>query len=126
MSTHMEPPEFLSAAAAHVRSFSHASRSTGDGWQYPGDTYRALGELSYLVGMLPQAIGQATAPATRTYQAGRLRVDGDGDPEERMVELTEATARAVAAATQLLAAVSLMHEASGPMATYLDEDAGAP
>lgn len=110
-----EQSEFLSAAAEQVRAFNHTSRSTSDGWEYPSDSYTALGALSYLVQMLGQAVQQSTIPVTHAYKAGRVLVDGGGSANAKVAEMRTAREDAVAAAAALTAAVQRMHNAVSPM-----------
>jgi hypothetical protein len=109
------PALHLGVAAEAVRAFCHDSYDTSDGWQYPGDTYAALGNLSHLASMLAQAVDHATFPAVRTHEAGDLRIDNGGDPDAQLAELLAARRDAEAAAGRLAHALSRMHNASSPM-----------
>ena len=53
-------------------------RGTGAGEDSGRARYDALGNLSYLAGMLKQAVRQSVRPVLLTYDAGRLRIDGKG------------------------------------------------
>lgn len=110
-----EPYRSLSNAADHVRQFNHTSRSAAKDWEYPSHSYSALGDLSYLVGMLGQAIVQSTVPAMRVYEHGRLRIDNGGDADQAVTELVNARLQAEAAAAALTAAVQRMHNATSAM-----------
>lgn len=109
------PARHLSAASEGVRAFNHTSRSAGQDWEYPGHAYDAIGNLSYLVGMLEQAIGQATRPVMHTYEHGRVRIDNGGDADAKVAELVKAREDAEDAARKLTAAVQRMHNAVSPM-----------
>lgn len=109
------PARHLSDAADGIRAFNHTSRATKTDWEFPADSYTALGTLSYLVGMLGQAVEQSTAPVRHTYEQGRIRVDGNGDTEAKFSELLVAREDAIAAAAALTAAVQRMHNAVSPM-----------
>ncbi|MEU9947074.1 hypothetical protein [Streptomyces sp. NPDC047939] len=109
------PARHLSDASDGIRAFNHTSRAASTGWEFPPDSYTALGNLSYLVGMLGQAVEQSTAPVRRTYEQGRIRVDGNGDTEAKFAELLAAREDAIAAAAALTAAVQRMHNAVSPM-----------
>ena len=109
------PATHLSAAADSIRAFNHTSRSTGTDWEFPGHAYDAIGNLSYLVGMLGQAVEQATVPVTHAYKEGRLLIDGGGSENAKVAEMREARQEAVAAAAALTAAVQRMHNAVSPM-----------
>lgn len=124
------PARHLSEAAEAVRSFNHTSLSTGDGWQYPAESYTALGSLSRLVQMLGQAVEQSVRPVMRTYENGRVLIDGNGDADAKVRELSVAQFAAVDAAAALTAAVQRMHNATSPMGLdttgmpeFEDEDA---
>lgn len=111
-----EPSRILSEAAEQVRAFNHASIGTGTDWQYPSHSYDALGNLAYLVRMLPQAIEQAVGPAMNVYGNGRLLIDGGGDPDEAADRLRKSLDAAVVHAQRLAAAIDGMHSATSPMA----------
>ncbi|WP_235217664.1 hypothetical protein [Streptomyces noursei] len=109
------PPHHLSDAADAVREFNHTSRPTGPDWQYPAHSYDALGSLSYLVGMLEQAVRQSISPVLDTFEAGRIRIDGGGLADPHVRELVAARDDAMKAAAALTAAVQRMHNATSPM-----------
>ncbi|MFC8230313.1 hypothetical protein [Streptomyces sp. NPDC057287] len=109
------PPQHLTDAADGIRAFNHASQSTGPGWEAPTDSYTALGTLSYLVGILGQAVEQSTAPVRHAYEQGRIRIDGNGNTEAKFGELLAAREEGIAAAAALTAAVQRMHNAVSPM-----------
>lgn len=109
------PARHLSDAAEGVRAFNHTSRSVGTDWEFPADSYTALGNLSYLVQMLGQAVEQSTVPVTHVYKQGRVRIDGGGSANAKVAEMRAAREDAVAAAAALTAAVQRMHNATSPM-----------
>ncbi len=109
------PARHLDTAAEGVRAFNHTSRSAGTDWKFPSDSYTALGNLSHLVQMLGQAIEQSSVPVVRTYEDGRVRIDGNGDATTKVAELLNAQEDAVAAAAALTDAVQRMHNATSPM-----------
>ncbi|MGW7636134.1 hypothetical protein [Streptomyces decoyicus] len=115
--TDTNPVENLSSAAEQIRAFNHVSfRDTNnDDWAYPIHTYKAAGNLSHLAHMLGQAIGQATRPAIRTYEHGRLLIDGQGDPDAAVVQMLAASEDAVQHAQDLAAALGRLHSATSPM-----------
>jgi hypothetical protein len=115
MTSKKTPAQHLSAAADAVRTFNHTSRATDKGWEFPSHTYDALGNLTSLVDMLGQAIEQSAVPVVRTYEDGRVRIDGNGDATEKVAELLAAQEDAVAAAAALSDAVRRMHNATSPM-----------
>jgi len=109
------PARHLSGAAELVREFNHSSRSTKADWEFPNASYSALGNLSSLVGMLPQALEQSIRPVMHTYEHGRVKIDGNGDPDAAVRHLRDALGRAVRAASELTEAVSQMHSETSPM-----------
>jgi hypothetical protein len=113
--TARQPTGHLSKAAENVRQFNHTSRGTGAEWQYPSHSYSALGNLSRLVGMLPQAIEQAIRPVMHTYEHGRVAIDGGGDADEAVRQLQTSLADALTNAEALTEAVRRMHSATSPM-----------
>jgi hypothetical protein len=113
MSQH--PARHLSEAAEGIRAFNHTSRATDKDWEYPSHAYDAVGNLSYLVGMLEQAIQQSTRPVMHTHENGRVRIDGNGDADAKVDELVQARADAMLAARALTSAVQRMHNATSPM-----------
>jgi hypothetical protein len=115
MAKSYEPAHALSQAAESVREFNHATISTGESWQYPGHAYDAIGNLSYLAGMLSQAIEQATRPVMHTHKHGRILIDNGGDSDQKVRELVKARQDAMRAAAALTGAVQRMHNATAPM-----------
>ncbi|RST24971.1 hypothetical protein EF908_02425 [Streptomyces sp. WAC04770] len=109
------PARHLSAAAEGIRTFNHTSRSVGNGWAYPSHAYSAVGNLSYLVGMLEQAVQQSVRPVRYTYEHGRVLIDNGGDADAKVAELLAAQRDAEAAAAALTSAVQRMHNAVSPM-----------
>ncbi|MFD7835627.1 hypothetical protein [Streptomyces sp. NPDC059761] len=109
------PAHHLSEAAESVRAFNHTSRTAAKDWEFPGDAYRAVGSLSSLLGMLEQTIQQSTRPVMNTYEHGRVRIDGNGDPDVKVAELIDAQNDALEAAAALSSAVQRMHSATSPM-----------
>jgi hypothetical protein len=116
MTTHDQAPaRHLSEAAEAVRTFNHSSRTAAGDWEFPIHSYKALARMSHLVGMLGQALDQSVRPVTRTYEHGRVRIDGNSDADQKVAELLAAREDAVRAATALSEAVSRMHAATSPM-----------
>ncbi|MFZ3475446.1 hypothetical protein ACODT4_41375 [Streptomyces sp. 2.9] len=109
------PARHLSEAGDAVRTFNHTSRAVARDWEFPSHAYSALGNLSYMAGMLEQAVQQSVRPVTHTYEHGRVRIDGNGDADAKVAELLAARDDAMAAAAALTAAVQRMHNASSPM-----------
>ncbi|MGW7359443.1 hypothetical protein ACWGI0_23125 [Streptomyces sp. NPDC054802] len=105
----------LSNAAEEIRNFNHTSRAVDRDWEFPSHAYDAIGNLSYLVGMLEQAIDQATRPVMHTYEHGRVLIDNGGDADQKVSELVKARQDAMRAAAALTGAVQRMHNATSPM-----------
>jgi len=110
-----EPSRSLSKAAEQVRQFNHDTIAAGEDWQYPPQAYRAIGSLAQLVRMLPQAIEQTMRPVEHTHRAGRVTVDGGGDPARAVAILHAAIYDAANLARDLSVAVDRMHSASSPL-----------
>ncbi|MFD9242747.1 hypothetical protein ACFV0D_12605 [Streptomyces sp. NPDC059556] len=124
MSTYHPPFKHLDRAAEHIRTFNHLSQSPdGRSWQYPGDAYDALGNLSYLAGMLAQAIEQATRPVQWTVERGQFRMDGGMDVEQALAGLQHARNVAAATAARLAEAIGHLHNTTSPMGATITEDA---
>lgn len=101
--------------AEQIRQFNHNSGGSRAGWEYPSHSYSALGNLSHLLGMLPQAIEQAIRPVMHTYEHGRVAIDGGGDPDQAVRELVQELNDALTFAASLTNAVGRMHSATSPM-----------
>lgn len=109
------PARHLSGAAELVREFNHTSRLTKADWEFPSASYDALGSLSRLVAMLPQAIEQATVPVMHTHKHGRVLIDGGSDPNEAVDRLLLSRNAALRFAGLLRGAIDDMHSATSPM-----------
>jgi hypothetical protein len=109
------PGRTASQAGDLIRQFNHETIATGDGWQYPPNAYDAIGSLAYMVRMLPQAIEQTMRPVESTHKAGRVTVDGGGDPGEALAELRALVGDAATLARALSRTLDDMHSAASPM-----------
>jgi hypothetical protein len=73
------PRAALDVAGQAVRAFNHRSATRfdpcRDGWQYPSDAYRALGELIYLTGALPQVFGHIASSLLAQLEQGHIEID---------------------------------------------------
>ncbi len=73
------PVGALEFAAQGVRAFNHRSRQPfergSEGWEYPSDAYRCLGELTRLAYGLAQAFDQITAALRRELELDQLGID---------------------------------------------------
>ncbi|MEU8683024.1 hypothetical protein [Streptomyces sp. NPDC048611] len=119
--TDTSPVENLSSAAEQIRAFNHSSRHASEEWTYPSHSYSALGELTQLAQMFGQAIDQATRPATRTYEHGRLLIDGQGDPDAAVEQMLALKDLAVEHAEALASALGKLHSSTSAMAVDTSE-----
>jgi hypothetical protein len=84
-----KPNTALGIAGQALRDFNHRSHGVMDvdryGWQYAPDANRALGELSYLVGALPQVLDQIRYALGDQLQRGLIVMERgskyEGHPE---------------------------------------------
>ncbi|MDX3020101.1 hypothetical protein [Streptomyces acidiscabies] len=104
-----EPAHPLSRAAEYVRQFNHTSRAADTGWEHPDASNTALGALSHLVSMLPQALTQATDPVMQTYAHGRVAIDGGGTRDQAVKHMRIALDNAKKTAEFLNEAVQQVH-----------------
>ncbi len=82
------PVGALEIAARGVTSFNHRSRQPfergSEGWEYPSDAYRCLGQLTRLADGLAQVCDQITAALRRELELDQLGIDAGtiwaGDP----------------------------------------------
>ncbi|MFD4258208.1 hypothetical protein ACFWR9_11405 [Streptomyces sp. NPDC058534] len=109
------PDRLASQAGDLIRQFNHATITSGDDWQYPPQTYAAIGSLAYLARMLPQAIEQTLRPVEHTHKAGRVLIDGGSDPDPAVEHLREAVKTASEIAGLLAQALDHAHCASSSM-----------
>jgi hypothetical protein len=108
------PADLSNEAAEAVRQLNHRTRAESDDWQYPGDTYSTVANLTYLAGGLPQALSQIRALMQRLESSGNLRSDKDtigSDLHETYAGLDDAKA----AAEQLYTALNRAHAGLGPI-----------
>lgn len=109
------PADLSNEAAETVRALNHRTRAESDDWQYPGDAYSVVGNLTYLAGGLPQALAQISALVQRLESSGNLRSDKTSvaaDLHETYAGLSDAKA----AAEQLYTALNRAHAGLGPIA----------
>lgn len=108
------PRAALDVAGQGVRGFLHRSSEQFvpqlEGWRYPSDAYRALGELTYLVGALPQVVQQIMSALRYQFDIGHVGIDDDtkyaDDPEAAVEAASVALERATQAAHQMYRAIS--------------------
>lgn len=113
--TDQQPLDALSTAAEHLRAFNHGSIRPGEHWTFPGHTYDALGTLTQIAARLEQAVEQSIRPAIRTYEHGRLTIDGQADPDPAVAAMLDVKEDAVQAAQELTAALRKLHSSTSAM-----------
>ncbi|NEC24430.1 hypothetical protein [Streptomyces parvus] len=109
------PSELAGTAADAIRALNHATLSHRPDWEYPGDAYSVVGNLSYMAGMLPQAIEQTAQLLKRLEEEGSLKSDRDtlaADLEAAYAGLTIAAG----AAETLRGALDRAQNGLGPIA----------
>lgn len=112
------PAQLSDNAAESVRGLNHATlqRST-NGWEYPGDAYSTVANLSALAGYLPQALSQLESLIGTLEDEQHLRSDkGPEDLPGRLVDFHGAIADAIGQAHSLRRALDRAHQALGPIA----------
>jgi hypothetical protein len=70
------PAQLADQAAEAIRAINHLTMSRRNGWEYPGDAYSVVGNLSQMAMMLPQALDQIGALIGQMGE-GNLRSDRD-------------------------------------------------
>jgi hypothetical protein len=97
------PRAALDLAGQAVRAFNHRSSARfhpgRDGWQYPSDAYRALGELTYLTGALPQVFAHIAASLRTQLELGHIGIDHGTRFADNPAAAIEAASTALASAT---------------------------
>jgi len=109
-----QPATALDIAGQAVRDFNHRSFGVMDprrpGWRWAPDAYRALGELTYLAGGLPQALEQISAALEAELRRDRIRIDPgtrySDDPAAAIDAARAALQRAITAARKLYRGVA--------------------
>lgn len=108
------PNTALDIAGQAVRDFNHRSLQAMDadrpGWQFAPDAYRALGELTALIGGLPQAFEQIAKALQHELDRDLIAMDRgskyEGHPEQAVAAAHEALDRAGQAAQQVYRGVA--------------------
>lgn len=119
------PAQLSDAAYEAIRQLNHATLSERDGWQYPGDAYSTIANLSAAAGGLPQALGQLESLIGQMESDGHLRSDkGPEDLPGRLIDFHGAMADAIRHAHALYKALDRAHQALGPIAYAGDENEG--
>lgn len=119
--TDKTPAQISDTAAEAIRALNHATLgSPREDWEYPGDAYSVIGNLSFMAGMLGQAVEQATALVGRAHLTGHLTHDKGLDPDTAMQAVTEAEQNTQAVLTALNAALGELHSALSPLGYRVD------
>lgn len=108
------PSQMAAESAASIRALNHRTQTAGDDWQYPGDAYNVVGNLSELAMMLPQALDQIGALVERLDQGGNLRSDKDTLADD-LDSTYGGLADAHDAAKKLHEALNRAHQGLGPL-----------
>ncbi|MFI7096741.1 hypothetical protein [Streptomyces lydicus] len=106
------PAQLASNAEDAVRALNHATLSTSEGWEYPGDAYSVVGPLQALASRLPQAIGQTHRLVRELEEAERLRSD-KGTLDQDLAYAYDGLREARDLAERLGAALSRAHSGLG-------------
>lgn len=131
-----EPNTALDIAGQAVRDFNHRTggnmRLTRPGWRYAPDAYRALGELAYVAGGLPQAFQQIMEGLRAELELNLIRMDQgsryEGKPAVAVDAASVALERATQAAHQMYRGIADAQSAlnaaayGGPDSDELDEE----
>lgn len=108
------PSQMAAESAASIRALNHRTRTADEDWQYPGDAYNVVGNLSELAMMLPQALDQITRLVNDLNETGRLRSDKD-TLDSDLGEVFYGLDAARNAANQLYGALNRAHQGLGPL-----------
>lgn len=99
-----EPNAALDIAGQAVRDFNHRTggnmRLTHLGWRCAPDAYRALGELTYLAGGLPQAFQQIMEGLRGELELNLIQMDRGSTYENDPAAAVDAASVALERATQ--------------------------
>jgi hypothetical protein len=109
------PAQLADQAAEAIRAINHLTMSPRDDWQYPGDIYSLVGNLSQMAMMLPQALDQASRLLADLNESGRLRSDKD-QLERDLGEAFYGLDDARNAAQRLYGSLNRAHNGLGPIA----------
>jgi hypothetical protein len=111
----LTPANNADAAAEAIRAINHLTLSPRDGWQYPGDAYSTVGNLTQMAMMLPQALEQIERLIVDLNEAGHLRSDKD-QLEHDLDETVRGLEEAQIAANKLYGALNRAHSGLSPIA----------
>lgn len=113
--TDKTPAKLADEAAEAIRAINHLTRSSRDDWQYPGDVYSLVANLSQMAMMLPQALEQASRLIDKLNEGGHLRSDKD-QLDQDLGEVFYGLDDARNAAEKLYGSLNRAHSGLGPIA----------
>lgn len=96
-------------AAEAVRDLNHRTRHA-DAFTGPSELYRLVGDLTLLVGGLPQLLGQLEGWLHAEHDAGRVRSDTHNDPGPAVSDAADDLAEAGDAARNVARALNGAHQ----------------
>jgi hypothetical protein len=112
----LTPAQHADNAAEAVRAINHATlQQSSNGWQYPGDAYSTVGNLSQMAMMLPQALEQIERLIVDLNESGHLHSDKDR-LEHDLDETVRGLEEAQIAANKLYGALNRAHSGLSPIA----------
>ncbi|MFJ7497861.1 hypothetical protein ACIQZB_43615 [Streptomyces sp. NPDC097727] len=112
--TDKTPADLAGAAADAVRALNHATLGRQADWEYPGDAYSVVANLSQMAMTLPQAIDQVRSLVEFLNAHDNLRSD-KGTLDDDLAETFGGLGDAKTAAEALYAALSRAHSGLGPI-----------
>ena len=101
--------ELADEAARAVRELIHRTRHA-DAFTGPSELYRLVGDLTLLVGGLPQLLGQLEGWLHAEHDAGRVRSDTHNDPGPAVSDAADDLAEAGDAARNVARALNGAHQ----------------
>ncbi|MDQ0689011.1 hypothetical protein QFZ56_008057 [Streptomyces achromogenes] len=113
--TDKTPAKLADEAAEAIRAINHLTQgSPRDDWEYPGDVYSLVANLSQMAMMLPQALEQASHLMNKLNEGGHLRSDKD-TLDQDLGEVFYGLDDARNAAQKLYGSLNRAHNGLGPI-----------
>ncbi|MER7050487.1 hypothetical protein ABT391_37315 [Streptomyces jumonjinensis] len=111
------PAKLADDAYEALRALNHATLSTKGAadWEFPGDAYSVVGNLSQAAMVLPQALEQTEALVKHLEASGNLRSDRN-TLDTDLAATYHGLAEAQAAAQTLFEALNRAHSGLSPIA----------
>ncbi|MGY3685120.1 hypothetical protein [Streptomyces sp. TE33382] len=116
--TEKTPARLADDAYEALRALNHATLAPTRGdedWEFPGDAYSVVGNLSQAAMVLPQALEQTEALVKHLEASGNLRSDRN-TLDTDLAATYEGLAEAKAAAQTLFEALNRVHSGLSPIA----------